>query len=226
MKFRIGIHLGDVLLQGNDRHDVHGNAVNIAARLERLAEPGGICISGLVYEQVKNKLACRYTDLGNKSCKNIKNPIPVYRMLWDPSLPSLPEKRGKEESHTPVIVVRSFEVLKIDPRHAWIKENEVVPRRLNSELSQVPGLMVYSAEHFDWLLHRGHLSAMELARTLGISKVIRGSLLAEANMLRIEAHLEDVETIDHEPSEEVYGKPDDFLTLIQELATKITRRLS
>ena len=81
MEFRIGVNLGEVIEEG-DR--IYGDGVNIAARLEGLAEPGGICISGFVYNQVKNRLKLEYEYLGDQSVKNIKEPVPVYRVLSVP----------------------------------------------------------------------------------------------------------------------------------------------
>ncbi len=78
MEFRIGVNLGDVMVDGEQ---IYGDGVNVAARLESLAEPGGICISGIVYDQVKNKLALSYKDLGEQSVKNIAQPVRVYRVL-------------------------------------------------------------------------------------------------------------------------------------------------
>src|SRR3989449_9817852 len=76
MEFRIGINLGDVIVEGER---IYGDGVNIAARLESLAEPSGICISGTVYDQVETKLALRYEYLGAQIVKNITKPVPVYR---------------------------------------------------------------------------------------------------------------------------------------------------
>lgn len=81
MKFRIGINLGDVIQDGNR---IYGDGVNIAARLEALADAGGICISGSVYDQVKNKLSLKFEYLGDRSVKNIADPISVYRVIWQP----------------------------------------------------------------------------------------------------------------------------------------------
>jgi class 3 adenylate cyclase len=75
--FRIGVHLGDVITQGDD---IYGDGVNIAARLEGLAEAGGLCISGTVYDQIKSKLALGYEDLGMQAVKNIAEPVRVYRV--------------------------------------------------------------------------------------------------------------------------------------------------
>ena len=81
MDFRIGLNLGDVVVKDED---IYGDGVNIAARLESLADPGGICISGRVYDQIENKLALEYDDLGEKKVKNIARPIRVYRLLSKP----------------------------------------------------------------------------------------------------------------------------------------------
>src|SRR5712692_4620117 len=81
MEFRIGINLGDVIVEGEK---IYGDGVNIAARLESLAEAGGICISGTVYEQVENKLTLKYEDLGEQTVKNIARPVRVYRVRSEP----------------------------------------------------------------------------------------------------------------------------------------------
>jgi class 3 adenylate cyclase len=82
IQYRIGVNLGDVIV---DPDDVYGDGVNIAARLEHLADPGGVYISGGVYEQVKNKLVCGYQSLGDERLKNITDPVRIYRVLPDPA---------------------------------------------------------------------------------------------------------------------------------------------
>src|SRR5213594_2751581 len=81
MEFRIGINVGDVIVEGEK---IYGDGVNIAARLEGLAEPGGICISGTVYDHIKNKLALGYEYLGEQTVKNIAEPVRVWRVLLEP----------------------------------------------------------------------------------------------------------------------------------------------
>ena len=88
MDFRIGVNLGDVLVQDDV---IYGDGVNIAARVESLAEPGGICISGKAYSEVRNKLQLEYKFLGKKEVKNIEEPVPVYRVL---SVPGAAAHRG------------------------------------------------------------------------------------------------------------------------------------
>jgi class 3 adenylate cyclase len=80
MQFRIGVNLGDVMVE---REQIYGDGVNVAARLENLAEPGGICISGTVYEQVRDKLALSYEDRGQQTVKNIARPVHVWRVVPD-----------------------------------------------------------------------------------------------------------------------------------------------
>ncbi len=85
MQFRIGINLGDVMVDGND---IYGEGVNVAARLESIAEPGGICISGTVFEQVRKKLDLGFDFIGTPEIKNISDPVPAYRVLIDRSAAS------------------------------------------------------------------------------------------------------------------------------------------
>ena len=84
VQFRIGVNLGDVFV---DRDELHGDGVNVAARLEGVAEPGGICISRKVLDEVHDKLDVGYAFLGEQSVKNIKRPIPVYRVVLAPEAP-------------------------------------------------------------------------------------------------------------------------------------------
>jgi adenylate cyclase len=85
MQFRIGVNLGDVMVEGEQ---IYGDGVNVAARLESLAEPGGICISDLVHGQVRSKLALRYQDLGEQHVKNIAEPVRVLRVPTDGAIPA------------------------------------------------------------------------------------------------------------------------------------------
>jgi adenylate cyclase len=92
MEFRIGINLGDVVVDGER---IYGDGVNIAARLESLADGGGICIAGSVYDQIKTKLALGYEDLGAQAVKNIAEPVRVYRVQMEPGVATPPTSRQK-----------------------------------------------------------------------------------------------------------------------------------
>lgn len=95
MDFRMGVNLGDIIV---DSEDIYGDGVNIAARLESLAEPGTICISAAVYDQVKNKLALDYTSLGAQKLKNIAEPLQVYQVRTAAAPPAESEERGEAEA--------------------------------------------------------------------------------------------------------------------------------
>ena len=97
IEFRVGINTGDVIVEDGD---IHGDGVNVAARLEALAEPGGICVSAIVHDQVRGRLECVFDDIGAQSLKNIARPVRVYRVGPRPSRPppsrTLPRLRGRE----------------------------------------------------------------------------------------------------------------------------------
>ena len=104
MEFRIGINLGDVMIEDDD---IFGEGVNVAARLQELAQPGGICISGTVFDQVKNKLTLGYVFQGEQSVKNISEPVPVYRVHLDQStMPDTVRARQQRDSPRQAIAHR------------------------------------------------------------------------------------------------------------------------
>ena len=107
MEFRIGINLGDVMIEDDD---IFGEGVNVAARLQELAQPGGICISGTVFDQVKNKLTLGYVFQGEQSVKNISEPVPVYRVRLDQSaMPDTVRARQQRDSPKQAIAQRGQE---------------------------------------------------------------------------------------------------------------------
>jgi adenylate cyclase len=100
MIFRIGINIGDVIVEGGE---IYGDGVNIAARLEGLADPGGICISGTLYDQVKRKVHYRYDFMGQQEVKNISEAVRAYRVLWkDTDISKGPKKSKKPGKMTPL----------------------------------------------------------------------------------------------------------------------------
>jgi formylglycine-generating enzyme required for sulfatase activity/class 3 adenylate cyclase len=106
--YRIGVHLGDVIVEPGD---IYGDGVNIAARLEGIATPGEVYVSGGVYEQIKNKLVCAYQSLGDRQVKNITDPVSVYRVLPDPTALSEARRKRSRSSLLPVLILGAIALL-------------------------------------------------------------------------------------------------------------------
>ena len=122
LRLRIGVNLGDIIIEGSD---IYGDGVNVAARLEGLAEPGGICISGKVYEEVRNKLPTAFEDLGEQEVKNIREPVRVYRWT-DAAVDPMPGKAGAEGAlalpDKPSIAVLPFDNMSGDPEQEYFAD--------------------------------------------------------------------------------------------------------
>jgi adenylate cyclase len=121
LTFRIGINPGDVIVEGDD---IHGDGVNIAARLEALAEPGGICLSGDAYRQAKGKLEAAFEDMGEQDLKTVAEPVRVYRVAAGRSVAAAPSPKTEAPAlpHKPSVAVLPFEELGGDPGQTGFSE--------------------------------------------------------------------------------------------------------
>ena len=180
--FRMGVHLGDVIVDGDD---IFGDGVNIAARLETLAEPGGMCISQAVHATIHKNIDALFRDGGQKVLKNIAAPVHVYNLTIDGSAPASPAT-GTLLS----LVVLPFVNLTGDGRQDFLVDS--VTDQLTTELARIEDSFVVNRNTA--LAYRGDtLEVTELGSELGIRFVIKGNLRASAGGLRVNVQLIDAE---------------------------------
>ncbi|MDP9137029.1 MAG: adenylate/guanylate cyclase domain-containing protein, partial [Pseudomonadota bacterium] len=192
MDMRMAVNLGDVIVEGDDRH---GEGVNIAARLEALADPGGILISGAAFDQVRNRTAYRFEDLGKRSLKNITEPVRAYRiagMVQTPVKTQAPP--GAAVAGKPSIAVLPFTNMSGDPEQAYFSDG--VTEDIITELSRFRSLFVI-ARNSSFALRNEAIDIAEIARRLGVQFVVEGSVRRAGNRVRITAQLIDAPTGAH-----------------------------
>ena len=182
--FRIGINLGDVIIDGDD---IYGDGVNVAARLEALAEPGGICVSGTVYEHVAGKLDHGFTDDGAQSVKNIARPVHVWRWSEGTAAPrreatplALPEK--------PSVAVLPFDNMSADADQEFFAEG--ISEDIITELSKFRSLFVI-ARNSSFSFKGQSLDVKEIGQKLGVRYIVEGSVRRAGSRVRITAQLID-----------------------------------
>jgi adenylate cyclase len=220
MEFRIGINMGDVIEEGES---IFGDGVIIAARLEGLAEAGGICVSRNVYDQVKNKLTLKYKYLGEHNVKNISEPVRVYRVIMDAKATLL--ESGKEHSlpDKPSIAVLPFLNMSGDPEQEYFSDG--LTEDLITELSKVSGLFVIARNSV--FTYKGKaVKVRDVGRELGVSYVLEGSVRKVKNKVRITAQLVDTMTDGHLWAENYDRDLDDIFALQDEVTQKIVSFLA
>jgi adenylate cyclase len=186
---RIGINLGDVIIENDD---IYGDGVNVAARLEPLAEPGGICVSSIVNESVGNRIDARFLDGGDVSVKNIDRPIRVWK--WHPGKTDVAANRSNATHptlnvETPSIAVLPFTNMSGDPEQEYFSDG--ITEDVITDLSKIAGLLVISRNSS--FTYKGRaVDVRTVGRDLGVHSVLEGSIRRAGNRVRITAQLIDV----------------------------------
>jgi len=213
MQFRIGVHVGDVMLDGEN---LLGDGVNIAARLESLAEPGTICVSAVVRDQVGNRLPLAFDDLGEQQVKNIAQAIRVYRVQTGrPVSPpvgtlSLPDK--------PSIAVLPFQNMSGDPEQEYFADGMV--EEIITALSRIRWLFVIA--HNSTFTYKGQsVYVKQVGRELGVRYVLEGSVRKGGNRVRITGQLIDVLTGAHLWADRFDGLIEDVFELQDKIALSV-----
>jgi adenylate cyclase len=217
LEFRIAINLGDVIIEGDD---IQGDGVNIADRLQGLAEPGGICIAASVHEQVKNKLDFVFEDLGPRKVKNIAEPLRVFRMRAHTNPANEPMRApmlGKAR-----IAVLPFANMSDDPRQVYFSDG--ITEDITTELSRFRSLFVI-ARNSSFVFRNEQISVAEVARRLGVQYVVEGSVRRAANRIRITAQLIDATSDAHLWAERYDRELEDIFDVQDEVVRTIVATL-
>ena len=215
MNFRIGINLGDVIEEG-DR--IYGDGVNIAARLESLAEEGGICISGTAYDQVKNKLPFRYEYQGEQVVKNIREPIRVYKVLIKKDADELILGKELELPDKPSIAVLPFKNLSGDPGQEFFSDG--FTEDIIITLAKIP-LMFVIARESSFTFKGKSVNIQVIGRDLGVRYVLEGSIQKFGDRIRITAQLIDATNGHHLWAEKYDRELKDIFAMKDEITMKI-----
>jgi class 3 adenylate cyclase len=189
--FRVGINIGDVIVEP---HDIFGDGVNIAARLESIAEPGSICISSSAYDHVRGKVWVEFVDLGEQTLKNIDRPVRAYAVVQDGSSAATPADRARLSPLSPPrlsIVVLPFANLSGDPEQEYFVEG--VTESLTTDLSRINGAFVI-ARNTAFTFKGKPVDVKKLGRELNVRYVLEGSVQRGSNRLRVNVQLVDAET--------------------------------
>jgi adenylate cyclase len=223
MHLRIGINLGDVMVEGDN---LLGDGVNVAARLEGLAEPGGICVSGDVYNQIETKLAFGYEDLGFQDVKNIARPVRAYRVVVEPGAGTVtvpgPQPRRSPVTDKPSIAVLPFVNMSDDPKQEYFSDG--ITEDLITDLSKISGLFVVSRNAV--FLYKGKaVEPQRVSQELGVRYVLEGRVRKAADRVRSSAQLIDPTTGYHLWAERYDRDLTDIFALQDEITEKIVAAL-
>jgi TolB-like protein/class 3 adenylate cyclase len=219
IEFRVGINLGDVIAE---EHDIFGDGVNVAARLEALAEPGGICVSRVVRDQVRDKLDYVFEDLGEQQVKNIARPVRAYRVRENnisiqrppPTLPHplpLPDK--------PSIAVLPFQNMSGDPDQEYFADGMV--EEIITALSRIRWLFVI-ARNSSFTYKRQAVDVKQVGRELGVRYVLEGSVRKAGRRVRITAQLIDALSGTHLWADRFDGSLEDVFELQDAVAVSVS----
>jgi adenylate cyclase len=216
LRFRIGINQGDVVF---DDSRIYGEGVNIAARLEAIAEPGGICISRKVYEDITGKMQLRFVDLGEQQFKNIAQPVRVYRISSEQlAFPRVSIKPALALPDKPSIAVLPFTNMSGDPEQEYFADGMV--EEIITALSRVRWLFVI-ARNSSFTYKGRAVDVKQVGRELGVLYVLEGSVRKAGNRIRITAQLLDAVTATHLWAEHFDATLEDIFELQDNISSSV-----
>jgi adenylate cyclase len=218
IEFRMGINVGDVLIDGTD---IYGDGVNVAARLEALAEPGGICVSGAVRDHVLDKLSLAFSDFGDQIVKNIARPVHVYRVdIKGAAIPEVAEspKLTLTLPDKPSIAVLPFQNMSGDPEQEYFADGIV--EDVITMLSRLPWLLVI-ARNSSFTFKGKAVDIKQVAGALGVRYILEGSVRKAGGRVRITGQLIDASSGAHIWADHFDGTLDDIFTLQDQVTASV-----
>ena len=221
IQYRIGINLGDVIVEDGD---IFGDGVNVAARLQELAAPNGICVSAAVRDQVGDRLDVAFEDLGEQNVKNIVRPIRIFRVLLDKEsrLPFEGVAEAPSPAAKPSLVVLPFVNMSGDPEQEFFVDG--LSEDIITELSRFHDLLVISRNSA--FVHKGKaVKVQDIAREFGVHYVVEGSVRKAGDRVRVTVQLIDAETDRHIWAERYDRKIEDIFAIQDELTCAIVATL-
>ncbi|WFU25538.1 adenylate/guanylate cyclase domain-containing protein [Bradyrhizobium sp. CB1717] len=225
VNFRIGVHVGDIMFRAGD---LFGTGVNIAARLQALAKAGGVCISGVTYDQVRNILPLEFTDLGAQSVKNLEEPIRVYEVKMQlESASSTPkdmlnQRRALVLPDRPSIAVLPFENMSADPEQDYFADGMV--EDIITELSRFKSLFVI-ARNSSFTYKGMAVDIKRVGRELGVRYVLEGSVRRSGGRVRITGQLIDSATGVHLWADRFDGSKEDVFDLQDRVTASVVGQI-
>jgi adenylate cyclase len=214
IQFRIGINVGDIIIDGDD---IFGDGVNVAARLETLADPGGIMVSSVVHEQVRDKLGFGFEDMGEQTVKNIARPIGVHRVSLIEDVPPTALKSAVTADR-PSIAVLPFVNMSGDPEQEYFADG--ISEDIITGLSKLRWFFVI-ARNSSFTYKSMAVDVKRVARELGVRYVLEGSVRKGGNRVRITAQLIDAATGNHIWADRYDGELTDVFALQDEITRKV-----
>jgi adenylate cyclase len=214
IEWRIGINLGDVIVEGDD---LYGDGVNIAARIEALADAGGVFVSNTVHDHVRDRLPFVFEDLGEHQVKNIARPVRVYRVR-DPDAAKGAATRALPLPDKPSIAVLPFANMSGDPEQEYFADGMV--EEIITALSRIRWLFVI-ARNSTFTYKRQSVDARQVGRELGVRYLLEGSVRKAGGRVRITAQLIDVETGAHLWADRFDGRLEDVFELQDQVAISV-----
>jgi adenylate cyclase len=215
IEFRIGINMGDIVVEDGD---IFGDGVNVAARLEGLAEPGGICVSARVQEDAAGKLDLAFEDLGEQTLKNIARPVRAYRVPIGPASGTAPETPTLALPDKPSIAVLPFANMSGDPEQEYFADGMV--EEIITALSRIRWLFVI-ARNSSFSYKGQAVDVKRVGRELGVRYVLEGSVRKGGGRVRITSQLVDAETGAHLWADRFDGSLEDVFELQDKVAVSV-----